>query len=62
MVGDFSGEGQNDDEQDIECIDSNTWKIKGSASIDDVVATLVFTYFTGLVTFDIVYDTVMVLL
>ena len=40
LVGDFDSEGQTDNEAEIERIDSKTWKIKGSAPIDDVTEQL----------------------
>ena len=40
LVGDFDNENPVDTEEEIERIDSKTWKIKGSAPIDDVVEQL----------------------
>ena len=40
LVGDFDIDNPEDDEDEIERVDSSTWKIKGSASIDDVVEKL----------------------
>ncbi len=40
LVGDFDNENPADSEEEIERIDSKTWKIKGSAPIDDVVKQL----------------------
>lgn len=40
LVGDFDIENPEDEEEEIERIDSSTWKIRGSASVDDVVEKL----------------------
>lgn len=40
LVGDFEIDSDSDNEAEIERIDSKTWKIKGSAPIDDVVEQL----------------------
>lgn len=40
LVGDFDGDGKDCDEGEIERVDSHTWKIKGSAAIDDVIEKL----------------------
>ena len=40
IVGDFDEENIGENEDEIERIDSTTWKIKGSAPIDDVIKQL----------------------
>lgn len=40
LVGDFDIDNPENDEGEIERIDSSTWKIKGSAAIDDVIEKL----------------------